>query len=118
MKNTSECSLVLKFPPRGPELKIPVLKLGQAVTVDWVDTKSALGWSYDPNAKRTLARVRSLGYVVQVNNEVLTLTTSLSDGGKSLDDLSLPIGCVTRIVEMSNDWSVNGPEENPDAQTV
>ena len=90
---------------------IPELKLGDAVQLDWDDSKSALGWVYRTRKLRTPGRVRSLGYVVEVNPGCITITTSLDrEVGSSIDDLSIPVGCITRIEQLPETWNVEGPE--------
>lgn len=79
------------------ELTIPQLKTGEAVTIDWVDSKSALGWSYDPRRKRTPGYLKSMGYVVQSNDECVTITTSMDERGASIDDFSIPVGCIREL---------------------
>jgi hypothetical protein len=92
-------------------MKIPPLKFGQALEVDWADTKSALGWgAHRPALKRRPGYVRSLGYVIEINKEALTISTSIEEGGGSLDDLSIPIGCIRRIEVLPGDWNLLGPE--------
>lgn len=86
-------------------MKIPKLKLGQAVIIDWADTKSLLGWTYSPEKKRFPGYIRSLGFVVQSNDECLTITSSFGEKGESLDDLSIPNGCITEL-EVLDDFSL------------
>jgi hypothetical protein len=70
------------------------LKHGQGVIIDWVDSKALMGWTYDAKKPREPGHIRSLGFIVQVNEKCVTITTSLDDKGASMDDLSIPIGCV------------------------
>lgn len=83
-------------------MKIPELKLGQVVAVLWADSKSAMGWQYDPHKKRTPGYIASIGYVVQLNEECLTITTSMDERGASIDDFSLPVGCIQKIEILPN----------------
>jgi len=78
-------------------MKIPKLQLGTAIILDWTDSKSAMGWSYDPKRKRTPGYIRSIGYVVQSNDECVTITTSMDDRGASIDDFSIPVGCIKKL---------------------
>ncbi len=98
-------------------MKIPPLKLGDAVAVDWADSKSALGWSYSPKTKRTPGYIKSLGFVVQLNEECLTITSSLDDRGASIDDFSIPLGCAKEIKVLPGEWSYGGKEEIPSQTT-
>lgn len=68
----------------------------------WADSKSALGWSYDPQIKRTPGYINSLGYVVQSNNECVTITTSMDERGASMDDFSIPVGCVQKLTVLED----------------
>ena len=78
-------------------MKNPNLKLGTPVRLNWADSKSALGWSYDPKKKRTPGLIFSIGFVVQCNDECITITTSMDHRGASIDDFSIPCGCVTKL---------------------
>lgn len=85
-------------------MKIPKLTIGQAVSLYWVDCKSQLGWVYDPNLPRVPGRIRSLGFVVQQNKEVISITTSLDSRGAAIDDLSIPLGCLKEVVILPDEW--------------
>ena len=91
--------------PKGVQLKIQKLKPGQAVIIDWADTKSLIGWTYSPEKKRLPGYIRSLGFVVQHNDECVTITSSFGERGESLDDLSIPTGCITEL-EVLEDFSL------------
>ncbi len=78
-------------------MEIPKLVTGQVVQLSWVDSKSALGWTYNPRTKRTPGYINSIGYVVQSNDECVTITTSLDDRGASIDDFSVPVGCIKEL---------------------
>lgn len=92
-------------------MNIPELKLGKAVRIDWVDSKSALGWQYNPNSKRTPGYIRSLGYVIQLNEECITITTSMDDRGASIDDFSIPIGCIKDFKVLPEEWSLKEEQD-------
>jgi hypothetical protein len=85
-------------------LNIPKMELGQAVQFEWSDSKSLLGWTYGPKMKRTPGRISTLGYFVQSNEECLTVSTTMDFRGASLDDLSVPIGCITRLTVLPGDF--------------
>lgn len=93
---------------------MPDLKHGQAVTIEWADSKSLLGWTYNSTKKRTPGYIRSLGYVVQLNDECLTISTTLDGRGASLDDFSVPLGCIRSLEVLPDDWAHGAPdrEEN------
>jgi len=78
-------------------MKFPPLKLGQQVKITWVDSKSALGWSYGDKSPRKPGYIKSIGFAVQENDECVTITTSLGERGESIDDLSIPIGCILEL---------------------
>ena len=85
------------------------VKKGQALTIDWLDSKALAGWN------RTIttdpATIRSLGYVVASDNEAISITTSFEDSGWHFDALSIPWGCITRIDILPDDWAREGPDE-------
>lgn len=75
--------------------------------VDWNDSKSLMGWTYSPLKQREPGKIRSLGYVVQLNSEALTITTSMDKlVGASIDDFIIPLGCITEVVVLPKDWNV------------
>ena len=78
-------------------MKFPPLKLGQTIKVIWADSKSALGWKYDPEVQRKPGYIKTIGYAVQENEDCVTLTTSLGEHGESLDELSIPVGCIQEL---------------------
>lgn len=86
------------------------LKFGTAVSVDWLDSKAIGGWSYSPLRVREPGFVRSLGYVIQASKHALTLSTSIDRNGASMDDLSIPWGCISELEALPDDFSRNGPE--------
>jgi hypothetical protein len=67
------------------------------VRIDWADSKSALGWTYDPKIQRTPGKIFSIGFVVQTNEECITITTSMDHNGASIDDFSIPLGCCLKL---------------------
>jgi hypothetical protein len=86
-------------------MEFPPLKLGDVVYIRWADTKSALGWTYAPAKKRLPGVIISIGYVVKLDDDVLTITTSLGMKGESLDELSIPRGCIDKLEVLPADWS-------------
>lgn len=73
------------------------VKFGSAIQVDWQDSRAYSGWSYDPREKVTPAQIKSLGYVVQSNEDSLVITTSLGNAGQSIDKLSIPWRAISEI---------------------
>jgi hypothetical protein len=78
--------------------------------VEWADSKSAMGWTYSPKTPRTPGYIRSIGFVVQLNPDCLTITTSLDNRGASIDDFSIPIGCISKLEKLPGDWNYGGPD--------
>jgi hypothetical protein len=91
-------------------MKIPKLQMGTAIILDWADSKSAMGWSYDPKRKRTPGYIRSIGYVVQSNDECVTITTSMDSRGSSIDDFSIPCGCIKKLDVLEDFGLAEGKE--------
>lgn len=75
----------------------PELKPGQAVRLEWADSKALLGWTYNSTMKRKPGYIHSIGFVVQLNDECLTISTSMDGKGASIDDFSIPKGCIQTI---------------------
>lgn len=99
------------------KLNLPDLKLGQAVSLSWADSYATAGWTYDPKKKRQPGRIFSIGYVVQLNDECLTITTSMDQRGASLDDFSIPVGCITRVDLLPEDFHVVREEKQTCTET-
>jgi hypothetical protein len=85
------------------------IRHGQAVTIDWLDSKALGGWQRQTFT--TPGTVRSLGYVVATDDVAIAITTSIEETGCHYDPLSIPWGCITRIDIMSEDYSREGPAE-------
>jgi len=79
------------------QMKFPPITLGQTIKVVWADSKSALGWKYDPGLQRKPGYIKTIGYAIQENDECITLSTSLGEHGESLDELSIPVGCIKEL---------------------
>lgn len=78
-------------------MNIPKLEAGQVVQLEWADSKSLMGWAYNPRVKRKPGKISTIGYVVQANDECVTVTTSMDFRGASIDDFSIPNGCITKL---------------------
>ena len=85
------------------------VKKGQALTIDWLDSKAIGGWNRDN--KPEPGTIRSLGYVVASDEDALMITTSLETSGWHFDALSVPWGCITRVDVLPDDWAREGPDE-------
>lgn len=80
------------------------LHFGKAVRVQWNDSKSLPGWRYNTSSPRQVAKIVTQGYVVQTNKEGITVTTSISTEGVSLDDITIPWGCVVNLTLLGREW--------------
>lgn len=80
------------------------LPFGKAVRVHWKDSKSLPGWRYNTNTQRQVAKIVTTGYVVQTNADGITVTTSISTEGVSLDDITIPWGCCVKIDLLGREW--------------
>lgn len=89
----------------------PDVKPGQLVHIEWVDTKSLLGWTYEPEVKRTPGYICTTARIVQVNDECVTVTTSMDRQGASLDDLMIPLGAINsfKVIESVKVRAEDGP---------
>jgi hypothetical protein len=92
-------------------LKLPKLEHGQAVRFEWHDSAARAGWTYDPHLLRRPGQIVTIGFVVQLTGEALTVTTSMDNKGASLDDFSVPVGCIHKLEELPGDFNLNGPKE-------
>lgn len=85
-------------------MKVRKLPFGKAVRVQWHDSKSLPGWRYNTSHHRAVAKIVTQGYVVQTNNEGITVTTSISTEGVSLDDITIPWGCIQYLELLGREW--------------
>lgn len=65
-----------------------------------------MGWTYNPRLERKPGYIHSIGFVVQLNKECLTISTSMDGKGASIDDFSIPVGTITKIEVLPAQWSV------------
>lgn len=79
--------------------------------VEWVDSKTHRGWQPGCEMPHSVARVSSLGYVVQCNEEGVVISTSVSSEGMSLDNIIIPWGCVQSLEELGGNWDAYEQEE-------
>lgn len=88
------------------------LAQGTALRVDWDDAKSLMGWQYKYDVPpRVPGRIKSIGFLINVNKEAITLSTSMGHNRASIDDLSIPIGCVTNVEVLPEEYSFDGKPE-------
>lgn len=84
----------------------PELNPGQAVRLQWADSKALLGWTYNPKLQRRPGYIHSIGFVVQLNEECLTITTSMDGKGASIDDFSIPVGCIDKVEVLPENFGI------------
>jgi hypothetical protein len=92
---------------------------GRAVYLEWLDSTSLVGWQYNPLKPRNAHQIKSLGLVVQDNDNAITITTSLDMRGASVDDLVIPKGAITHLEMLPGEWSLGGmDEEDPHGKPI
>ncbi len=64
------------------------LEKGTFVLFGWVDSSSSFGWMTVEDSG--VPSIQSLGIVVSVSSESLTVSTSLADDGDCIDPLNVP----------------------------
>ena len=85
------------------------LKQGTAVLIQWDDAKSLLGWSYNHETPpRVPGRIKSLGFLTGTSKECISISHSMDQKSASLDDLSIPIGCITSLEVLPEKFSRDG----------
>lgn len=89
-------------------MKLP--KLGSTVLVTWIDSTAWNGWRYfgaNQRIELPARLIETLGWVVDVTSDVLTLCSSISQPNKfnlnqgQSDHLSIPLGCIKKIQKIS-----------------
>ena len=81
------------------------LKFREAVRVSWVDSMSFGGWNYEPDQVGGVARIQTLGYVVNSNKDYLTMTTSIGSKGGALDPVSIPWPAIVQVDKLGDNWN-------------
>ncbi len=72
-----------------PRDKFPV------IYVEWEDSESNYGWREPLDGD--IAPIRSIGVLVQRDKRTLTISTSKTEYGKYVDQLSIPMCSVKKI---------------------
>lgn len=67
---------------KKPEIKV------QAVQVKWVDSSSIYGWRQP--SEDTASEIKSVGIIVGQDKHNLTISTSKSESGNFMDQLTIP----------------------------
>ena len=81
-------------------MKMYKMPPGTAVSVKWLDSVINFGWS-NPRKNYPPQTISSLGYVVSVGKDMLTLTTAYSSHqGGILSPLSIPWVSITELEEV------------------
>lgn len=65
------------------------------VYVEWEDSCTTYGWQ-KPEADET-SMIRSVGIQVARTDKAITLSTSQSEGGRFVDQISIPMSCVRKF---------------------
>jgi hypothetical protein len=80
---------------------------GTAVKVYWHDSASAQGWQYTSKVGQ-VGFIVSIGFVVNCKKDCITITTSFSSDGASIDPLSIPWGAIAKVEDLGKKNSRNG----------
>lgn len=67
---------------KKPEIKV------NAVQIKWVDSSSIYGWR--PPSSDSACEIRSIGIVVSQDKHNMTISTSKSESGNFMDQLTIP----------------------------
>ncbi len=71
------------------------LEDSEIVFVEWMDSTTTFGWR-EPDADGPSVIV-SVGILVHHDESSIVISTSRSSGGRYVDQLSIPLGCVRKI---------------------
>jgi hypothetical protein len=72
----------------------------QVVLVTWLDSETDCGWSYGEQ-KYELMAIHSVGFLINVTKQALTITSTLSKNGRGkLDTLTIPLGAVLKVTKI------------------
>lgn len=85
------------------------MKLGNAVLIEWKDSRAFSGWCYDAKGPMLPAKIKSLGYAVQSNRDSLVITTSIGNEGQTMDNLAVPWSAIFSLEILPGDYSRGGP---------
>lgn len=73
----------------------------QLVRVRWLDSASHLGWQSHAE-DHEVSTVESIGWLVKESKEQLTITHSFSDNRDVMDALSIPRGCILKVMKLKS----------------
>lgn len=75
---------------------------GKAVTVFWVDSAIMQGWrKYDEGDS---IPIQSIGYVTKTDDDIIVLTTSITNDFAINTPIAIPWGCVVQVRELPEDY--------------
>ena len=66
-----------------------------AIYVEWLDSCSTHGWFSTEYAGAS--RIKSVGIEVRRDEKTLVISTSMSDGGRYVDQMCIPMEAVKKI---------------------
>lgn len=73
----------------------PFKRAPKAVYVEWVDSSTTYGWQ-NPESDET-SLIRSVALLVAKTARTITLSTSESQHGRMVDQISIPMSCVRKL---------------------
>lgn len=85
-------------------MKPKKFKHGTAIRVQWYDSMAFDGWHYNTDAIGDTAKIVSMGYVVNVKDDCVTITTSMGNRGGSLSPVSIPWKAIAKIDKLGKEW--------------
>ena len=65
------------------------------VYVEWEDSCTVYGWR-DPELDGP-SKIKSVGHLVTKNNKFMVISTSQSESGRFVDQLTIPRSCIKKI---------------------
>lgn len=70
------------------------VETGQAIRLTWLDSSSlGGGWVYD-ELQAHPKEIESIGFVCDVNDTAIMITSTRSPSGGVVSPLTIPIGCI------------------------
>ncbi len=72
-----------------------MVKEERVVRIDWVDSCSNYGWR--PKEDGGVSMIHSVGLLVEEKSDCVMITTSRSEYGNCIDQLSIPKACIKKM---------------------
>jgi len=69
----------------------------QAYLVTWRDSAGTPGWRPIDDREFGVVEIFSVGWLIRQSKAEVTITTSLSEGGRALDVLTIPREAITKM---------------------